>query len=70
MIGVGVFLDIDYPTPSTKKETGEAWAELRQIIKADAPSALGAIENEFRKLLGAVPAVDLLPTEVKRQDQA
>jgi len=52
-IGYGVYLDIEGPTPRTKEETEQARVALQHFVTADVAAMRGAIENEFRRLLGS-----------------
>lgn len=53
-INLGVYLRIERPTEKTLQEQSEVWDKAWQTVEGDIPKLRGAIEAEFRKILGVV----------------
>jgi hypothetical protein len=53
VIEVHVYGTIDHPTPQTIKERNEAFSKAYAAFKDDIPTARKALEEEFRRMLGA-----------------
>jgi len=50
----GTYLSIEHPTDKTVEEKRKAWMDAWDSVKNEVPAMRAAIEDEFRKLLGAV----------------
>ena len=56
---------IERPTPETSAKLNDAWDKAWETLNHDVPKLRAAIENEFRRLLGASPngfgTIDIAP---------
>lgn len=52
-INLGVYLQIGRPTEKTLAEQSEVWDKAWEAVNGDVPKLRFAVEEEFRKLLGA-----------------